>query len=258
MTVRKNTTYLASGILFAASVAVFIITALTNRGDMTSAVLVLCGFMLLVTGVFILITAERPPLPAFVAELMPVQGTVNLARAFADLGVTSNTLHRFDPVTGDVTQINPVTGGQIPHLPADTTFVTVGDWNGVAYPAVCTPLLLKLKKEDHLAIPKNNFEMLSTCLSEVFVDYLAVAGVVSAVKNDKSVVVTFEQFSPTSLCKTMQEVSPKCCTMVGCPICSLTAAILAEGEEMDVLSDSAVLEKDTLTLSFSLYQAVRA
>lgn len=55
----------------------------------------------------------------------------------------------------------------------------------------------------------------------------------------------------------MQEVSPKCCTMVGCPICSLAAAILAEGEEMDVLSDSAVLEKDTLTLSFSLYAGVR-
>lgn len=83
MTVRKNPTYLASGILFAASVAVFIITALTNRGDMTSAVLVLCGFMLLVTGVFILLTAERAPLPAFLTELMPVQGSINLARAKA-------------------------------------------------------------------------------------------------------------------------------------------------------------------------------
>lgn len=257
MTVRKNPTYLASGILFAASVAVFIITALTNRGDMTSAVLVLCGFMLLVTGVFILLTAERAPLPAFLTELMPVQGSINLARAFADLGVTSNTIHRCRKETGDVIQINPVTGGRIPELPEDTTFVTVGEWNGVAYPAVCTPLLQKLKKEDHLVIPKHNFEMLGTCLSEVFADYLAVAAKVSAVRNDKSVVITFEHFSPAALCRTMQEVSPKCCTMVGCPLCSLAAAILAEGEEMDVLSDSAVLEKDTLTLSFSLYAGVR-
>lgn len=258
MNVTKNKTYLASGILFASAIIVFIITALTNRGDMTSAVLVLCGFMLLVTGVFILITAERTPMPAFLTELMPVQGTVNLARAFADLGVTSSTLHRFLKETGEVIQINPVTGGQIPKLPADTTFVTVGDWNGISYPAVATPLLLKLKKEDHLTVPQNNFEMLSSCLSEVFADYLAVAGKVSAVKNDKSIVVTFEQFSPVALCKTMQEVSPKCCTMIGCPLCSLAASIIAESEGLDVLSDSAVLEKDTLTLSFSLYAGGQA
>lgn len=255
MNVPKNTTYLASGILFASSIAVFIITALTNRGDMTSAVLVLCGFMLLVTGVFILLTAERAPMPAFLTELMPVQGTVNLARAFADLGVTSSTLHRYIPETREVIQINPITGGQIPTLPADTTFVTVGEWNGVSYPAVSTPLLQKLKKEDHLAVPQKNFEMLSTCLSEVYADYLAVAEKVSAVKNDKSIVVTFEKFAPAALCKTMQEVSPKCCTMIGCPICSLAASLIAESEGADVLSDSAVLDGDTLTLAFSMYEA---
>ena len=259
MNVFKNTTHLASGILFAASIVVFLITALTNRGDMTSAVLVLCGFMLLVTGVFILITSERTPMPAFLTELMPVQGTVNLARAFADLGVTSSTLHRYLPESGNVIQINPVTGGKIPNLPEDTTFITIGEWNGISYPAISSPLLMKLKKDDHLSVPKNNFEMLSTCLSEVFSDYLAVAEKVSVVKNDKSIVITLDKFSPVSLCQAIQEISPKCCTMVGCPICSLAASIIAESEEMDVLSDSAELSGTTLTLVFSLYASeVRA
>ena len=79
------------------------------------------------------------------------------------------------------------------------------------------------------------------------------------VKNDKSIVVTLNKFSPVSLCQAMQDISPKCCTMVGCPICSLVASIIAESEDMDVLSDSAELSGTTLTLVFSLYASeVRA
>lgn len=256
--IKNNKTYLASGILFVVAILVFVITALTNRGDMTSAVLVLCGFMLLVTAVFILITAERAPLPASLSELLPMQGTVNLARAFADLGVTSDTIHRFNPETKEVMQINPVTGGQIPELTSDTTFVTVGDWNGISYPALAMPLLRKLKSVDHLSVPENNTDMLETCLREVFTDYLSIAEKLTLAKNDKSIVVTLEKFQPISLCKSMKEVSSKCCTMVSCPMCSLVASIIAESERQDVLFDSSVVEGTTLTLVFSLYQTSSA
>lgn len=248
-----SSVYFASGVMFAAAVIVFIVAALTNRGDMTSAVLVLCGFMLLVTGIFILITAERPPMPAFLTELLPVQGSVNLARTLADLGVTSNTLHRFIEETGEVMQINPVTGGKIPDLSTDTTFSVVGDWHGVSYPAAAMPLLRRLKSVDHLAVPQNNFDMLSTCLSEVYADYLAIAKKVTVTKNDRSVIVVLDGFAPVNLCRAMQTESPKCCTMTGCPVCSLAASIIAESERADVLSDSVDLDGHTLTLVFSLF-----
>ncbi len=253
-----SSVYFASGSMFVCAAAVFVIAGLTNRGDMTTAVLVICGFMLLVTGIFILLTAERPPLPAFVTECMPIQGTINLARMFADLGVTSNTLHRYVQKTGEVMQINPVSGGPIPSLQRDATFSTIGNWHGVSYPAIASPLLRKLKTEDHLVVPADNPEMLSTCLNEVFADYLAIAQKVTMTKNDRAVVVVLDGFSPVKLCLAMQAESPKCCTMVGCPVCSLAACLIAESERMDVMSESCVLENHTLTLVFSLFAQMPA
>ena len=256
--IRVGSPYFAPAVLFAAAVLTLLVAAVTNRGDMTSAVLVLVGFMLLITGVFLLTTLQRDPLPVTLTELLPVQGTVNMTMLLADLGVTSNTLYRYLPETKSAVQINPVTGGAIPDLPESVVFVTAGDWNGVQYPAVAAALLHRLKQTDHLTVPIHDPEMLATCLREVLTDTLEVAGQVTTTRTETAVTVVLEKFSLPRTCRTLHAVSIKCCTMVGCPVCSLIGSLIAESEACDVMADSVVLENDELTAVFSLHPRVAA
>ncbi len=243
--------YFAPVILFIAAILTFTVYIFTNRSDMTSAFLLLAGFMLLITGILLLTLADKTPLPAKLTEGLPIAGSLNIATFLADLGVTSNTIHRH-LTDGDYIQINPVSGGLIPALPSGVTFITTDDWNGVQYHSLAEPLMRQLKSADKLQVPTDNPELLATCISEVMTDTMSLAEKATVERNDKSVIITLNGFSLTKTCKYLQSESPKCCTMVGCPVCSLMGAILAEGERCDVQSDSAIRNGSTLTVSYSL------
>lgn len=250
----SGSAFFVSGVMFVCALLSFAVVFVTNRGDMTSAVLVIMGFMLLVTGLFILLTAERPSYPAYLTELMQAQETENAASVLADMGITSNTVHRYIEESGRVVQINPVAGGEIPDVDLSDTFVVKEDWSGAVYPAASSKLLAKLEKEDKLSVPIMNFELLEVCLNEIFCDSLGVAKKVTATRNDKSVSVTLLGFAPVKMCAAVQKTSPKCCTMRGCPICSLVAAVIAKSEGCDVMSDAAIVEKGNLKLAFGVYK----
>ncbi len=222
--------YFAPIVLFLTAILTFTAYMITNRGDMTSALLLLAGFMLLITGILLLTLADKRPLPAKLTEEVAAAGSLDIASMLADLGVTSNTIHRC--LSGDTyVQINPVSGGPIPRIPPDGTFISIDDWNGVQYRSLAEPLMHRLKSTDKLIVPEGNPDLLDTCLSE---DTLALADKVLVARNDASVIITLKDFSLTKTCAYLQEASPKCCTMVGCPVCSLLGAILAEGSGRDV------------------------
>ncbi len=246
--------YFAPTVLFLAAFLTFTAYILTNRGDMTSALLLLAGFMLLITGILLLTLADRQPLPVKLTETMPVAATLNIAAILADLGITSNTIHRLLP-SGEYVQINPATGGKVPKLPTGVTFVSEGGWNGVQYRAMGSSILQQLKSKDNLVILTGSIAQLGTCISEVMNDTLSLAEKVTVATTDKSVIITLDGFAMKKTCIALQAESPKCCTMVGCPVCSLMAAILAEGAGRDVESTSAVLNGSTLTVSFALLPA---
>ena len=89
-----SSVYFAPAVLFLAAVLTFTAYIFTNRSDMTSALLLLAGFMLFITGILLLTLADRRPLPVKLTEMLPVAGSLDLAAVFADLGVTSSTIHR--------------------------------------------------------------------------------------------------------------------------------------------------------------------
>ena len=249
-----SSVYFAPAVLFLAAVLTFTVYIFTNRADMTSALLLLAGFMLFITGILLLTLADRRPLPVKLTEMLPVAGSLDLATVFADLGVTSSTIHRYLP-SDECIQINPVTGGSIPVILTDLTFVSTENWNGVQYRALGSPLLSQLKREDNLIIPAGSIDRIGTCISEVMNDTLSLAEKVTVKTTDTSVVIILEEFAMKKTCAALQAQSPKCCTMVGCPVCSLMASILAEGSGRDVESISAVLDGSALTVSFALHPA---
>lgn len=244
-----KSSYFPSIVLFIAAAIAFVTVIFTNRGDMSSGVLILCGFITLITGVFLISGVERQPYPAFETELMPATSTITFSSVLAELGVSSDTIHRFDKAAGNVLQINPISAGAIPkELPKGVHFITSEKWNGVAYPAVSSALYTQLKEKDKLRVSSDNIDI---CISEVFCDHIAAAKKAECTITNESAVIIFEDFSMINLCRKIHAESVKCCTMTGCPICSLVASILTEGTGRDVVSSSVRLEKDTLTLVFT-------
>ena len=111
--------YFLAGLLLVATAAVLIaIALLTNRGDITSAAVVICGMACAVTGIFILTFSGGEPIDPGLVGLLPAGDLMNICRIQSDLGIKGNA-HFLPPrITGDVRVMlfNPASvfkGGQV-------------------------------------------------------------------------------------------------------------------------------------------------
>ena len=83
---RLNPYYRASLVLIGAAVILITLAIVTNQRDITTAAVVLSALVCLVTGVFLATLSSGEPLDVRYVSLLPVQGSINLARLGADLG----------------------------------------------------------------------------------------------------------------------------------------------------------------------------
>lgn len=252
---RNLSPYPTSGlVLLLMSAVVLIIVAFTDRGDFTSATLVLLGFACFVGGLFLTLFAKLgDPIPAFVS-LLPTQAIINQARFMADLGITGNA--HFVPGTTDspakVMQYNPVSEFHPPDLAADGTFLLGADTAGMVSVPAGIPILQMLEDDHHLTIPESEPALFET-IQEVLTDILEVADSVTLARNADHINITLHQYRFLAGCTQIRNESPKCCTMAPCPVCSLIASLLALGFSQTVAMLGSAPEKGkNLVLVFSV------
>ncbi|EJG08234.1 hypothetical protein Metli_2296 [Methanofollis liminatans DSM 4140] len=242
-----NDTYLAAFLLLGAAAAALIVATLTGRGDLTSATLVLAGFGSFIAGVFLLALYKGEPMDPAVAALLPVQGTVGIATLIADLGVQGDALFMPPGEDGTVVEVVPA-GANVPSsLPAGYSYVTAADGAAVVMAPLAAPLLDHLKRSCSLEIPSDR-EQLCEAIVEIFGNVLEVAGPVTARFEGENLVIDLRNFTLLKGCQAVRKASPKCCTMVGCPICSLAACVAAEGLAAPCRIASAVPSGDGLQI----------
>ena len=83
--------YFIAGLLLLATAAVLITIAfVTNRGDITSAAVVIAGMICAVTGIFILTFSGGEPIDPRLVGILPAQDLINVCRIASDLGITGN------------------------------------------------------------------------------------------------------------------------------------------------------------------------
>ncbi|MDK2974034.1 MAG: hypothetical protein PWP08_405 [Methanofollis sp.] len=223
-----NDTYLAAFLLLGAAAAALVTAALTGRGDLTSATLVLAGFGSFIAGVFLLALYKGEPVDPTVAALLPVQGTVGIATLIADLGVQGDAVFMPPGEDGVPVQVVPV-GADLPSsLPAGSSYVTAVDGDAVVMTPLAAPLLDYLRRSCSLEVPSDR-DQLCEAIAEIFGGVLEVAGPATARFEGDNLVVDLRNFTLIDGCLAVRKASPKCCTMVGCPICSLAACVAAEG-----------------------------
>jgi len=221
-----NNPYRGAFLLIVAAAGLLALAAATGRGDITTATLVLAGAGCFIAGVFLLALHKGEPLDPEIAALLPAQGTITIATLCADLGVQGDAW--FVPTDGTVIEVIPV-AGTLPAITGDDySYITAEGAAAVRIAPTCAPLLAHLRAKHALEVPEED-EALLACIVEVCDDLLEVAGKTEAVRDGENIVVTLADYRLIPGCRAVRAASPKCCTMVGCPVCSLLAALAALG-----------------------------
>jgi len=219
-----------SALLLVIMAGVLVTTAiLTNRSDFTSAALVVAGLVCLLTGIFFATLSGSDPLDLRYVSLLPVQGSINLTRTCADLGIQGNA--HFIPGGRDnrarTMQFIPVADYTGAPLPTDL-FVMSTAAAGLLMDPACAPLLALLREREHLAIP-SGMTALHALVRELVVEVLEVGTGVSSTHEGDVITVTVDEYRLIGGCRAVTRESPKCCAANPCAVCSLFAAVFAEG-----------------------------
>ncbi len=213
--------------LIGAAALLLLVAALTGRGDMTSATLVLVGVGCFVGGVFILTQYQGESAPPWVAGLAAADPVIDLTRFCTDLGLQGDAhlLLR----DRQIVQVVPV--GDLPPtvLPSDDySFLGEKYGGGVQLLPPGRSLYDRLVGEYGLAVP-HDMVGLCTSIREVGEDALELAERIEVIPEGDLVVIRLSGYRLFDGCSAIRAVSPKCCTMIGCPTCSLFACMVVAG-----------------------------
>jgi len=226
-----NPYYRAALILIGAAIVLVLVAVITDRRDLTSAALVIAGLACLITGIFLCTLSGPEPLDTRFISLFAVQGSVNLCRICADLGIAGNAvfLPQSPERNGRIMQFIPVSSynGDDTTVRGDSFVIPPGPSGLLVEPTAC-PLMRELREQNHLVVPDGP-AVLPDLLREVGVDLLEVADRLTVDIDTTMVTVRIEGFRLITGCRAIQQESPKCCLVSPCPVCSLVACLLVEG-----------------------------
>jgi len=248
----SSSPYRGAFLLILAAAGLLTVAAVTGRGDITTATVVLAGTGCFIAGVFLLTLHKGEPLDPAIAALLPAQGTIGIATLCADLGVQGNAW--FVPDGGTVVEVIPVASTLPAATGDDYSYITGDEGCAVRLVPACAPLLAHLRTKHALEVPEEDDALLA-CITEVCDDLLEVAGKTEAAKDGANIVVTLADYRLLPGCRAVRAASPKCCTMVGCPVCSLLAAIAALGLRVPVTIEHTGVDEKRKTLRVILRPA---
>jgi len=251
-----NPYYRAALVLIVAAIVLVLLAVLTDRRDLTSAALVIAALACLITGIFLATLSGAEPLDTRLVSLLPVQGSINLCRVCADLGIAGNAV--FLPPSPErhdrIMQFIPVSAytGSIAIVRGDS-FVTPPGPAGLLVVPSASPLEDELRKQHNLVVP-GDMTVLPDLVREVGVDLLEVADRVTTDIDESTITIRMEGYRLIEGCRATRQESPRCCLVSPCPVCSLFACLLAEstGSVIQVEQCSPDEKQPAVTMVFSL------
>jgi len=183
--------YVVSGTTLLAAAAVLLLVATaTDRRDLTSATLFLCGVATFLSGVFMLSFSRPEPFDAETASLLSVSSMLNQCRICADLGVRGDAWFVPSPGSeGQVREFVPVAGSNAPAVLPDFSFVADPESPGVVLVPAAAPLLEHCEKRFSLLVPSAEEELVPA-IRELVLDVLELADEFEIVRSGDSLVMT--------------------------------------------------------------------
>lgn len=231
----------AGGVLAGLAAILLLVATVTGRGDLTSATLVLVGVGALIGGLFLLAFTREEPLPTETAALLASQPVIDLARICADLGVQGSA-HVVPTPDGPV-QLIPVAADSPPPSLADDdySFQLDEDGGAIRFPPTGLSLLRELEERQSLALP-DTVAGVAVAIQEVGAIALLLADEVEALPEGEGLVVRLRGYRLIAGCRRIRAESPRACTMIGCPVCSLFACMAAQGTNRTCIIDQVTVD----------------
>jgi hypothetical protein len=231
MPVQQYNDYQMAGLILLGFAAVITtIGMLTNRGDITSATLILAGISSFVAGVLALTLFRGDPLDADLVSMLPVQGTLNLYRFSADLGAAGRATF-IRPTRGDLPKVMQYIPAEEPSalaIDSDYTFLTGEKGSGLLITPNGYPFLEYLRQQQGLVVPRDESDLFEA-IREVYETGLDVAEKAVCRRDGDAITLTLSGFRLAPACAVVRQAAPQACMTIACPICSLCGCLVAEG-----------------------------
>ena len=247
--------YYAGSLALVAVGAVQLVAAIVaDRRDITSAGLVISASICLITGIFLAVLSTSEPLDTRYVSRLPVQGSINLCRVCADLGI-QGTGHFLPAGSGGRTRTRlfiPV--AELETIPPDGESFTFEHGSaGLLVEPSGTALYNEIRTNQNLALPSDMPAILAL-LKETGEDVLEIADKVIAEASGDTVTVSLKNYRLFDGCTAIHAESPRCCQMYPCPVLSLFGTILAEGQETIVTMERCIpdAKERSVTAVFTL------
>jgi len=238
-------------ILIGLAVVIMIVLLVTNRGDLTSAILILVAFTCFVLGLFIFAFQPEDRIDQKLAAIMTVPYTNTLSRILAELGVVGAAHFIVVPDDGTfpspIMQFNPVSGNLPENIKRDLTFFTNEESPGVITVPSGMPVLEMMEKDRGLTLPSSEPELLKA-IREVNQDLLELSPNAMVSRSRDEIIVKLQNFRLIDGCKIARDESPLNCITAPCPICSLAGIMIAKGLGTTSVMQQVLLDQETATV----------
>ncbi len=234
-------------LLMSAACLLLFVALLQDRTNFQRTLLSLYGISGILGGIFIYTIPRWGAIDLRLANLLPVQGSINLATIYSTLGAKGNA--RFIPSNGEHTtpmQVLSLDGGEGRHAPG----VDGGEADALVTP-LGHPILQELRKNYPFIFVPEESNML-WAIKKTCEDILNVADAVETRREGDIVHVQLHGYRLFNTCTLVQQASPRHCTQFPCPICSLVACLLAEGSGRTAKIENVSLNRKDQSVSLAI------
>ncbi len=245
---RYNDYGVAAALLFAASAISLGVALLTDRGDISSAALVLSGTTCFLAGViFLSFSREDPPDPRYIS-LLPAGGMIAVTRLCADLSVTGNAC--FIPgQQGHYGSMVVPAGEAVPPLPKeDFSYIHAPGGDAVLLYTSSGPVLSVLSRTNGFVLP-STADDLPTAAKDLYCSLLEVADTVEVRNDGSTVTFVLGRFRLIDGCLLVRGESPRVCTVYPCPVCSFAGLLAASSTGRTCRIDQTDPDRKNMTMT---------
>ncbi|MDI6877592.1 MAG: hypothetical protein QMC96_12575 [Methanomicrobiales archaeon] len=244
----RGARYETFGILLMSAASLLLFVALLqDRTDFQRTLLSLYGISGVLGGIFIYTIPRWGAIDLRLANLLPVQGSINLATVYSSLGAQENA--RFTPSSGKHAapmQVLSLDGGGEHYAPG-----AVGKGGDLLVTPLGNPILQELRKNYPFIFVSDESGML-WAIKKTCEDILTVADAVETRREGDIVHVQLHGYRLFNTCTLIQQASPRHCTRFPCPICSLVACLLAEGSGRTTKIEDISLNRKDQSVSLAI------
>jgi uncharacterized membrane protein YidH (DUF202 family) len=233
--------------LFAFGVALLAFWLATRDGSTQSSLLLLAGLTAVAIAILLYYLSPSRFLRDDVADALAVTGVLDLGRILSSLLIEGRGIYVPASEAGRTKVFVPVAEAPA-EIPLSGGIFVSGAGKGI----LLDPPGYGLLACSRLISPALTEEGLENEIADILENGLELARKVTVTREGNSITVSMADLANAGLCSTVRKENPRLCTQLGCPICSFTACMVADGLRRRVRIEEVEVRGKVVKATFRL------